>query len=98
MKCLSLRPDWADLIAAGEKTTEFRTWSTTHRGDLLIHANKNLPKEAKGLLVSGYCIAVVNIFEFKRYKKGYDWKLKDLSSSSLSKLMVNKDYLMSTTA
>lgn len=78
MKCLSLRPDWADLIAAGEKTTEFRTWSTTHRGDLLIHANKNLPKEAKGLLVSGYCIAVVNIFDVKQYKKGYGWKLKDL--------------------
>lgn len=78
MKCLSLRPDWADLIAAGEKTTEFRTWSTTHRGDLLIHANKNLPKAAKGLLVSGYCIAVVNIFDVKRYKKGYGWKLKDL--------------------
>lgn len=78
MKCLSLRPDWADLIAAGEKTTEFRTWSTTHRGDLLIHANKNLPKEAKGLLVSGYCIAVVNLFDVKKNKNGYSWKLNNL--------------------
>lgn len=78
MKCLSLRPDWADLIAAGEKTTEFRTWSTTHRGDLLIHANKNLPKEAKGLLVSGYCIAVVNLFDVKKNKTGYSWKLNNL--------------------
>jgi hypothetical protein len=78
VKCISLRPDWADLVASGDKKTEFRSWSTTHRGDLLIHANKNLPKAAKGLLVSGYCIAVVNLFDVKKNKTGYSWKLNNL--------------------
>lgn len=36
MKAISIRPDYAGLIFAGDKTIECRTWQTDYRGDLLI--------------------------------------------------------------
>jgi hypothetical protein len=39
MKCLSVRQPWAWLIVAGWKNIENRTWSTKHRGQLLIAAS-----------------------------------------------------------
>lgn len=33
---LSVRSPWAQLLGAGLKTVEFRTWSTSHRGELYI--------------------------------------------------------------
>lgn len=39
MKALSVRQPWASLIAWGDKTVEHRSWSTAHRGPLLIHAS-----------------------------------------------------------
>lgn len=41
MKALTIRQPFASLIAKGEKTVELRTWSTKHRGPLLVHAAKN---------------------------------------------------------
>jgi hypothetical protein len=38
MKALSIRQPWAWLIIAGYKDVENRTWRTTYRGPLLIHA------------------------------------------------------------
>lgn len=40
MKALSVMQPWAFLIAAGDKTIELRSRSTTHRGPLLICASK----------------------------------------------------------
>lgn len=37
---LSLWQPWAQLIVAGRKTIETRSWSTKHRGPLAIHAAK----------------------------------------------------------
>jgi hypothetical protein len=45
-KALSVRQPWASLIACGLKTIEIRTWSTTHRGQLYIHAAKSLDEFA----------------------------------------------------
>ena len=39
MLTLSVRQPWASLIAWGDKTIEHRSWSTTYRGPLLIHAS-----------------------------------------------------------
>jgi hypothetical protein len=39
MKTLSVKQPWTSLIADGEKTIEVRTWSTRHRGPLLIAAS-----------------------------------------------------------
>lgn len=38
MKALSIRQPWAWLIVHGFKPVENRTWPTSHRGDILIHA------------------------------------------------------------
>jgi hypothetical protein len=39
MKVLSVRQPWAYLIVAGYKDVENRTWRTSYRGPLLIHAS-----------------------------------------------------------
>ena len=39
MKALSIRHPWIDLILAGTKTIEIRTWATRYRGPLLLHAS-----------------------------------------------------------
>jgi hypothetical protein len=39
MKALSIRHPWVDLILAGTKTIEIRTWATRYRGRLLLHAS-----------------------------------------------------------
>lgn len=42
MKALTLHQPWASLIAVGAKTIETRSWSTRHRGRVVIHAGKRL--------------------------------------------------------
>lgn len=46
MKVLTIRQPWASLIIHGYKKFEFRSWQTKYRGELLIHAGKNVDKEA----------------------------------------------------
>lgn len=40
MKTITLYQPWATLVAIGAKRIETRSWSTRHRGPLLIHAAK----------------------------------------------------------
>lgn len=42
MKAIVLRQPWASLVLAGRKTIELRTWSTRHRGPLLVIAGKGI--------------------------------------------------------
>lgn len=42
MKALTICQPYAELIARGEKPIENRTWPTSYRGLLLIHAGKSL--------------------------------------------------------
>ena len=46
MKALTIKQPWATLIMQGDKRFEFRSWQTKYRGDLLIHAGKDIDKEA----------------------------------------------------
>lgn len=46
MKTITIKQPFASLIAAGLKEYEFRTWKTTYRGEILIHAGKSFDKEA----------------------------------------------------
>jgi hypothetical protein len=48
MRSLSIKQPWAALIAAGRKTIEVRTWTTKHRGDMVICASKK-PDDAPGI-------------------------------------------------
>lgn len=46
MKVLTIKQPWATLIMQEDKRFEFRSWQTKYRGDLLIHAGKEIDKEA----------------------------------------------------
>ena len=46
MKVITIKQPWATLIAKGYKEYEFRTWKTKYRGDILIHAGKQIDKDA----------------------------------------------------
>lgn len=38
MKSLSIKQPWALLVCVGARVIENRTWKTTHRGEIAIHA------------------------------------------------------------
>lgn len=50
MKALTLWQPWASLIMGGFKTYETRSWSTSHRGLLAIHAARKEPRWVSDLL------------------------------------------------
>ena len=45
---LSVKQPWAALLVAGVKTIEVRTWPTTVRGPVLIHAGKKADDREEG--------------------------------------------------
>lgn len=54
MRCLSIRQPWADLILYGHKDIENRTWSTKHRGRLLVHAGMTYDEDGAASLHARY--------------------------------------------
>jgi activating signal cointegrator 1 len=46
MKALSLTQPWASLVAWEAKRFETRSWTTTYRGPIAIHASKGMPRWA----------------------------------------------------
>ena len=56
MKALTLNQPWATLVALGLKRYETRSWPTSHRGILAIHASKGLPKYARYALTDNWAI------------------------------------------
>lgn len=64
IKALSVRDPWASLLADGHKTIELRTWTTTHRGPLLICAGQCVdPRGARHAVrgVAGTARAIVDL-------------------------------------
>ena len=49
MKAITLTQPWATLIVVGAKLIETRSWFTTCRGRIAIHAAKNFPEYAQHL-------------------------------------------------
>lgn len=49
MKALTLWQPWATLVAIGAKKIETRSWTTSHRGPLAIHAAAFSPEHATQL-------------------------------------------------
>ena len=50
MRGLSLTQPWAQLVSIGAKRIETRSWSTSYRGPIAIHAAKGFPRWAKDLV------------------------------------------------
>lgn len=64
MKALTVHQPYASLIARGEKWVENRTWQTSHRGFLAIHAGKGsvyLQKDDLRAYPLGAMVAVVKL-------------------------------------
>jgi len=47
VKALTLTQPYATLVSLGHKKIETRSWATSYRGPLAIHAAKGFPKEAR---------------------------------------------------
>ena len=50
MKAITLIQPWATMIAVGAKTYETRSWSTSYRGMIAIHAGKSQKYPPSGVL------------------------------------------------
>ena len=76
MKAISLTQPWATLVVTGRKAVETRGWSTSHVGQIAIHAAKQYPRWAKecasewrlrglvhGTLPVGALVGIVTLLE-----------------------------------
>ncbi|MEI8195002.1 MAG: ASCH domain-containing protein [Phycisphaerae bacterium] len=52
MKCLSLWQPWASLVVHGFKHVETRSWETSYRGPLLIHASAKFDRPSMDLIAT----------------------------------------------
>lgn len=55
MKVLSLWQPWASLLVLGWKQFETRSWYTSYRGPLAIHAAKHYSQETARFASTAYC-------------------------------------------
>lgn len=92
MKAISIKPHFAHQILCGIKTTEYRTWQTKYRGNLLI-CSSAAPKE-KGT-ISGHALIVCRLNDIEPLSKRelreigvdenpdkpiYGWRLTDFKT------------------
>jgi ASCH domain-containing protein len=64
LKAISIRQPHASMIASGVKSIEYRTWSTKHRGDLLVVAASYVPKLRQHRnLPRGCALAIVKLID-----------------------------------
>lgn len=57
MKALTLTQPWATLVSIGAKRIETRSWNTSYRGALAIHAAKGFPMYAKEMMLDDMFIS-----------------------------------------
>ena len=70
MKALSIRHPWVDLILAGAKTIEIRTWATRYRGRLLLHASAGYGISERD--ASARLVGIANLVDC-RHVRPEDW-------------------------
>lgn len=76
MKAISLWQPWASLIASGAKKIETRSWYTSYRGPLVIHASKRRVKsELIELSEDANYIAALGVEPHEAYQKLMDLPL-----------------------
>ena len=86
MKAISIRQPYANWIAEGKKTIETRTWSTKHRGPLLIVSslNPNIPPAGCALAIVRlvHCRPMVKEDEEAAccdlYSRAWAWELENI--------------------
>jgi hypothetical protein len=96
MKCISLKQPYAELLAIGKKTIESRKWSTSYRGNFLIHASKTIDTEACNYhkinintLTKGAIIGKTCLYGVRKYSGNYEFALDKDKHFSLKKIQDN---------
>ncbi len=82
MKCISLWQPWASLIVIGAKQFETRSWSTSYRGPLLIHAAQKWDLEQRETCINEPFSSALGGDKFPNQPQS-DWFLASLMSSHL---------------
>lgn len=77
MKAITLWQPWASLIALGVKTIETRSWATSHRGPIAIHAATRKPERQVGdwfcfQHTTGICTATGSRWSMTEVRADYD--------------------------
>lgn len=70
MKALTIHQPYAELIVSGEKLVENRTWYTSFRGPLLIHAGKShewLDGADPAKFVMGALVGIAQVMDCVRF-------------------------------
>lgn len=70
-KGLTLHQPWAILVALGEKRVETRSWRTSYRGPIAIHASRTLPPGASFLAETDpYFVTTLGKYPIERVALG----------------------------
>lgn len=84
MKVLTLKQPWATLISEGLKEYEFRSWKTSYRGLLLIHAGKGKDKNDLNRFNYQYpysrIVALVELVDCIKIDKKFNEELNNMNS------------------
>ena len=73
MKALTLTQPWATLVAIGAKKIETRSWNTSYRGPLAIHAAKGFPAWAKDICLTEPFFSVLRSENLAGVGTGNGW-------------------------
>jgi hypothetical protein len=47
LKAITIHQPWAQLLVTGEKLYETRSWHTSHRGQLVVHAARKFTEDMR---------------------------------------------------
>lgn len=73
IRALVVRQPWANQIVTGEKKIEYRSWSTEHRGPLVIIAGRRKHPDCRGPY--GVTVALVELVDVVEGEECYEWML-----------------------
>ena len=79
MRALTLWQPWASLVAIGAKQWETRSWGTSYRGPLLIHAAMRNPPKIDNPLVFEEMIQALGVADFAELPRGAVLAVVDLT-------------------
>jgi hypothetical protein len=73
-RALSVRQPWANLICAGQKTVEVRSWQTDYRGTLVICASARVDAQAAlihdiDILPLGSTVCLVELVDIRPLRR-----------------------------
>lgn len=74
---------WASLVAVGAKQWETRSWGTTYRGPLLIHAALRKPPQIDKPLVIEEMIQALGVADFDELPRGVVLAIVDLATADV---------------